>query len=116
MRKEYKQVILVRQDLKLPKGKLAVQAAHASVEAMVISKTSVVDKWRHTGAKKVALKVADLEELKELHKKLKKAGIATALITDAGKTTIAPGTTTCLGVGPDEEEKIDEITGSLRMI
>jgi len=116
MTKQYKQVILVRQDLGLPKGKLAVQVAHASVESMMKAKSSIVDKWRYSGAKKVALKVSNLDELKDYEKQLKKARIKTAMITDAGKTCIAPGTTTCLGVGPDDEEKIDSVTAELKMV
>ena len=60
----YKQVILVRTDLKLPKGKLSVQVAHASLEAAMKSPRDAVDEWRSEGGKKVVLKVADLNELK----------------------------------------------------
>ena len=59
----YKQVILVRQDLKLPKGKLAAQAAHASLEAAFNSDKEIVKEWRDEGAEKVVLKVKDLDEL-----------------------------------------------------
>ena len=54
---EFKQVILVRQDLKLPKGKMAAQCAHASVEAVFNSDKSKVDAWRDQGQKKIVLKV-----------------------------------------------------------
>ena len=56
---EYKMVILVRQDLKLPKGKMAAQVAHAAVEAAVKSSDSKVDGWLSQGQKKVVLKVVD---------------------------------------------------------
>ncbi len=59
----YKQVILVRQDLKLPKGKLAVQVAHASLDAALKSDKKTVEKWKVQGAKKVVLKVADEKDL-----------------------------------------------------
>jgi len=111
-----KQVILVRQDLKLPKGKMAAQAAHASVEAAFNSDKKKVDKWRKTEAKKVVLKVKDEKELLKYLQEAKDAGLKTALITDAGKTVIAPGTKTCVGIGPDDEDKIDEITGKLKMV
>jgi len=113
---ELKQVILIRDDLKLPKGKLAAQAAHASVESILQSDKKKVSSWRDQGAKKVVLKVKDKKELFEYKKLAEQADLTTAVITDAGKTVIAPGTTTCLGIGPDQEEKIDEITGKLKML
>ena len=113
---EYKQVILVRSDLKLPKGKLAAQVAHASVQAVLNSDKAKVDAWRRAGQKKVVLKVKDLKELLEFVNLAKATKLKTALITDAGRTVIAPGTKTCLGIGPDDEEKIDSITGKLKMV
>ena len=40
----------------------------------------------------------------------------TAVIEDAGKTVVAPGTVTCLGIGPHEEKEIEKITGKLKMV
>ena len=54
-----KQVILVRQDLKMDKGKLATQCAHASVDAVLASSREKVDAWRDEGMKKVVVKVKD---------------------------------------------------------
>ena len=113
---EYKQVILVRSDLKLPKGKMAAQCSHAAVEAAFNSDKKIVAEWRKQGSKKVVLKIKDEKELLEFWNLAKGAGIKTALITDAGRTVIAPGTKTCLGIGPDSEEKIDSITGKLKMV
>jgi PTH2 family peptidyl-tRNA hydrolase len=111
-----KQVILVRQDLKLPKGKLASQVAHASTAALLRSNIDLVEEWKEQGMKKVVLKVNDKKELFHYKQLLDDNNIVTALITDAGKTVVEPGTVTCLGVGPDEEGKIDNITGKLRMV
>jgi peptidyl-tRNA hydrolase, PTH2 family len=112
----YKQVILVRTDLKMPKGKLAVQVAHASVDASLTSNKEIVEKWQAEGMKKVALKVENLDELLK-YKKLSEAyKIKTALIKDAGKTFLNPGTITCLAIGPDKEDKIDMITKDLKMV
>ena len=112
----FKQVILVRQDLKLPKGKLAVQVAHASTSAMLKSHKDDLTKWQTLGMKKVVLKVADLKELLDYKKKAEDIGCVVALIEDAGKTVVEPGTITCLGIGPDKEEKIDKVTGKLKMV
>lgn len=111
-----KQVILVRQDLKMPKGKLATQCAHASVEAVLKSKQDKVDDWRDEGMKKVVLKVKDEKELISYLRKAKNNKLTIALITDAGKTFFKGPTKTCLAIGPDKEEKIDKITSKLKMI
>jgi PTH2 family peptidyl-tRNA hydrolase len=112
----YKQVILVREDLKLPKGKLAVQVAHASVEAVHRSDKDIIKHWRAEGMKKVVLKVASLDELYKHEQEAKKLNLTTAIITDAGLTTITPGTTTCMAIGPDIESKIDKITAQLKIL
>lgn len=109
-------VILMRQDLKLPKGKLAAQAAHAAVEAVLKSSGSKVSAWRDHGQKKVVLKVADEKEMMKYQRKAKAEGLVAAVITDAGRTVIAPGTKTCIGIGPDDEERIDKVTGDLQML
>ena len=112
----YKQVILVRQDLKLPKGKLAAQCSHASVEAVLKSESDLVKSWRSEGMAKIVLKVKDEKELIKYFQIAKDDGLTASLITDAGRTVIAPGTKTCVGIGPDDEEKIDKITGELSLL
>lgn len=112
----FKQVILVRMDLKLPKGKLAVQVAHASVDCVLKSSRRVVDEWLGEGGKKIVLKVADVGELERYRMLAGKDRLVTALIRDAGLTTVAPGTVTCLGIGPDDERRIDRVAGSLKMV
>ena len=111
-----KQAIVVRHDLKMSKGKTAAQASHASVECILRSHKDDIEKWRDEGMKKVVLKVKDLEELKKCHKMAQDAGLVCCFITDAGRTEVEPGTITCIGIGPDKEEKIDKITGKLSML
>jgi PTH2 family peptidyl-tRNA hydrolase len=112
----YKQVIIIRQDLKLPKGKLAAQAAHASVEAVLKSKEKTIKAWREEGMAKIVLKVKDLEQLTKLFQKAKDNGLTASLITDAGKTVVTPGTKTTIAIGPNEAEEIDKITGELPLL
>ncbi len=112
----YKQVILVRQDLKLPKGKLASQCAHASVEAVLKSESKTVKAWRAEGMAKIVVKVKDDKELIKYFQKAKDEGLTASLITDAGKTVILPGTKTTAAIGPDEAEKVDKITGKLALL
>lgn len=113
---KYKQVILLRQDLNLPLGKAGSQVAHASVDATLKSDRKIIDLWKREGAKKIVLKVKDVKELFKYKQIADDNGLKTALIIDAGHTVLQPGTITCLGIGPDEEEKIDRITGKLKMM
>jgi peptidyl-tRNA hydrolase, PTH2 family len=113
---EYKQLILVRDDLKLPKGKLGAQCAHASVEATLKSDKDMIKSWRSEGMAKIVLKVKDEKEILKALQRAKDAGFVTALITDAGHTVVAPGTRTCLGIGPDNAEKLDAHFGDLKLL
>lgn len=113
---DYKQVILVRQDLKLPKGKLAAQAAHAAVSAVLKADKDAVRIWNVAGMKKIAVKVKDEQELYRYVQQAKDAGLTTAVITDAGKTVVAPGTVTCAAIGPDKESIVDRITSELSLL
>jgi peptidyl-tRNA hydrolase, PTH2 family len=112
----YKQVILIRQDLKLPKGKACAQCSHASVEAVLKSDSTLVKAWRDEGMAKIVLKVKDEKELITFFQTAKDEGLTASLITDAGHTVIAPGTKTCVGIGPDTEEKIDSVTKELPLL
>ena len=112
----YKQAIVIRSDLKMGKGKMAAQAAHASVEAISKADEKNLEAWKKTGQKKVVLKVGSEKDLITLKEKCKKEKIPCALISDAGHTQLEPGTTTALGIGPDKEEKIDKITGKLKLM
>ena len=111
-----KQIILVRQDLKLPKGKMAAQAAHASVHAVLKSDPKLVKAWQEEGMAKIVLKVKDEKELIKYFQLAKDKGLVASLVTDAGKTTIAPGTKTCVGIGPDNENEINWITKDLALM
>lgn len=111
----YKQVIVVRSDLKLSKGKMAAQAAHASLEAYKKADKDATEEWENSGMKKIVLKVENLEKLMEIYNKLKESKLKPSLIKDAGFTEIEPGTITCVGVGPAEENLLDKITGKLKM-
>lgn len=113
---EYKQVILIRQDLKLPKGKACAQCSHASVDAVLKSNPQIVKAWREEGMAKIVVKVKDLKQLIKYFQEAKDNDIKASLITDAGKTVVSPGTKTCAAIGPDEEEKIDQITKDLKLL
>ena len=113
--KDMKQAIVIRKDIKLGKGKMAAQAAHASLEAY--RKASFVNKkiWEIHGQKKVVLKIENEKEMTDLYSKAKKEKLKAVLIRDAGKTEIPAGTITALAIGPEKDEKIDRLTGHLKL-
>jgi PTH2 family peptidyl-tRNA hydrolase len=116
---EYKMVIVMRTDLGMSVGKMIAQACHAAVACNEQAKKTHSKqwaRWRDEGAKKVAVEAESLEELRELARKAEQLDIVQVLIQDAGHTEVAPGTTTCLGVGPDQAQKVDRVTGSLPLI
>ena len=112
----YKQIIVVRSDLKMSKGKLAAQVSHAAVDSAHNVERKIIFAWRKEGQKKVVLKAKNETELIELKEKCEKLKIQCSLITDAGHTELKPGTITALGIGPDDEDKINKVTGSLPLL
>jgi PTH2 family peptidyl-tRNA hydrolase len=114
-----KQVIVARSDIKMGKGKLAAQVAHASLSAAEKAMGGHQDwfeQWKDQGQAKIVVKVQSEEELRELFKKAKSARLPVSLIEDRGLTQLDPGTVTCLGVGPGPEDQIDAITGKLKLL
>jgi len=116
---KYKQVIVVRADLKMSEGKLAVQVAHGSIAAAERSrkeKKEWLGAWLREGQKKVVVEVVNDEELRELQEKADGLGIPNELIQDAGLTELPPGTTTVLALGPAPNEVIDKVTRGLHLL
>ena len=69
-----------------------------------------------TGQEKVVVKVAGIKELYEVKKGAIELDLPWSEVTDAGHTQIAPGTTTCISLGPAPENLIDKITGELSLL
>ncbi len=116
---DYKMVIVIRTDLNMSMGKMVAQACHAAVECNEQAKrthTKQWRRWRDEGAKKVALEVESLEELRVLIAEADKLDIVNVMIQDAGHTEVPPGTITCIGVGPDQPQRIDKVTGRLPLL
>jgi PTH2 family peptidyl-tRNA hydrolase len=109
----YKQVIVLRTDLGLSTGKKISQACHASLGAFKKASSAPKDAWEDAGQKKIVLTVGNEGELVRIFQAAKDAGLPAYLVEDAGKTEIDPGTKTCVGIGPADEQQIDSITGKL---
>lgn len=114
-----KQVIVARADLKMGKGKLAAQAAHASLaaaEEAMARRREWFEEWKADGQKKVVVKVQSQAELEETFRKAKSAHLPASLINDRGLTQLEPGTATCVGIGPAPDDMVDAITGKLKLL
>ena len=115
---ELKQVIVIRSDLGMGKGKLAAQCSHASLSAYKKCEREDGDAaraWEEEGQKKVVLKVSSEGELLELFGKMKRE-IPCALIRDAGHTQVEPGSITCFGAGPADEAILNKYTKHLKLL
>ncbi|MEW5997037.1 MAG: peptidyl-tRNA hydrolase Pth2 [Candidatus Micrarchaeota archaeon] len=113
---ELKQAIVIRTDLGMGKGKLAVQVAHASLSAYKKVSPKIRDEWERTGMKKIVLKVNSESELFKYFEECRRAGIPCSLIQDAGLTQIPSGSPTCFGAGPWDAEGLDKILGRLKLL
>ncbi len=111
-----KQVIVVNQALKLPKGKLAAQVAHAAVGAFLDASDEARVEWLNEGMPKVVVEAADETVLIHLQDEAMVAGIPFLLVEDAGRTVVPEGTITCLGLGPARDDEIDRVTGTLKLL
>ena len=121
----FKQVIVVRNDLNMRKGKMIAQGAHASImflvhrlcEAEVGAKDHVIQEWLTHGMTMICVRADSEAELLEIAQKAQEAGLTVHVITDAGHTEFGGvPTKTCLAIGRDEEERIDAVTGNLKLL
>lgn len=115
----FKQVLVVRLDLDMGRGKIAVQCAHAAVSAAEEARNHLHDWWKswmEEGQLKVAVKAPDLESVLDLERKGKSKGIPVHLVRDRGLTQVPPGTITCLGLGPAPSDVVDSLTGNLALL
>lgn len=116
---EIKQVIIIRTDLGMEKGKTVAQGAHASLMSYFEAEKTdkkIAREWLETGEKKIVLKVENEESLKKFHAAFEYKGIPSALVTDAGLTQLPPGTVTALGVGPWRSKEMNPITSMLKLL
>jgi len=136
-----KQVIVIRKDLNMRKGKLAAQAAHASMKVLLdrmltqeyaekstywehclvwympVYDSEPMHRWLKGSFTKVVVSVDSEEELLELKEEADALGILCSLVTDAGRTEFhGVKTNTAIAIGPDWASKLDRITGDLKLL
>ncbi len=115
-----KQVIVMRRDLKMRRGKEIAQGSHASnailMEVGFYGRTPSDElmEWLNTGTTKICVRVDSDQELMDIYQAASEVGLFVHLVTDAGHTEFhGVPTRTCLAIGPDHSDKIDKVTGSL---
>lgn len=140
-----KQVIVMRKDLNMRKGKMVAQGAHASMKAILdvmtnnpnfkylhddqeseggilnknlrIEAGSPLQDWIEGKFTKICVSVDSEEELEEIYQKAKEKGLMCAIITDAGLTEFGGiPTKTCCAIGPNWAQDIDDVTGHLKLL
>lgn len=136
--KEPKLVILMRTDLGMSKGKMIAQAGHAILgwmtghgrciiyrdddtsekpNELLTKMTRAQTEWVNNSFVKVALRVDSEEELLNLAHNADALGLPVMLIQDEGRTVFdGVPTYTCCSIGPDWGEKIDAVTGDLKLL
>lgn len=115
----FKMVLVVRGELRLTAGKAAVQVAHAAVMLVLQAQKrrgDALSRWLDEGQKKIAVVAPTLAEMVERQTRASRQGIPTVWVDDAGLTEVAPGTRTCLGLGPASSLVLDKITGDLALL
>lgn len=116
-----KQVIILRKDLGMRKGKMVAQGAHASQLALEEANRrveSVVSTWiNRDGMAKICVGTDSLDELLLLKEEASRLGIPFGLVTDSGLTEFHGNpTVTALCLGPAQESLIDRVTGELKLL
>lgn len=90
-RGDYKMVLVVRNDLKMGKGKIGAQCGHASVgayEKAMKTNRAIVQRWENSGCAKICLKVDSERELMNFRKGASVRGLNYYLVHDAGRTQV----------------------------
>lgn len=138
-----KQIIVLRKDLKMRKGKSVAQGAHASLGvilnmfnngnklpeyppdivngeytlSLTVKENSPLDEWLRGRFTKICVSVNSEQELIDIYEQAKQKGLPCTLIKDAGLTEFhGIPTLTAVAIGPDEDNKIDEVTKHLPLL
>ena len=128
--RDIKQVIVVRKDLNMRKGKMVAQSAHSSLAFLTrfseidgdklsvkLKNPDEVSQWLQEGFTKICVSVDSEEELDAVYQTAIDADLNVHMIVDSGLTEFhGVKTKTCLAIGPNKREDIDKITGNLKLL
>ncbi|KAL2265373.1 hypothetical protein VTJ83DRAFT_6473 [Remersonia thermophila] len=143
---ECKLVLVVRTDLGMSKGKIAAQCSHATLACYktllrraaqaqqqqqaaqtrqalqsqgldsAAMAARILRQWERLGQAKVAVQIKGEDEMLALQRRARSLGVTAEVIMDAGRTQIASGSRTVLGVGPAPKRIVDLVTGGLKLL
>lgn len=114
-----KMALIVRGDLKMTKGKTGAQCAHAAIicfENASKRRSDLLSVWLSLGQPKIVLRVESLNEMEKIVRLANERNVIHGMVRDAGKTQVAAGTTTVLGLGPDTVTNIDGLVKHLKLL
>ncbi|KAL0709621.1 hypothetical protein Bca4012_016599 [Brassica carinata] len=115
---DFKMVLVVRNDLKMGKGKIAAQCSHATLglyKKLVRRAPKALTCWEECSQPKVVVKIETEDEMLELQERAKSLMLPTHITIDAGRTQIAPNSRTVMAIlGP--VQVVDEVTGGLKLL
>ena len=115
---QLKLTFIVRTDIEMSRGKIASQCAHAAIGCYTKAPRILVQRWQLLGQPKIVLKSDKPGEsnLLKIQEQANQLGLTTILVQDAGRTQVAAGTSTVLGIGPGPTNLIDSIVGHLKLL
>jgi PTH2 family peptidyl-tRNA hydrolase len=125
---QLKQVLVIRNDLNMRKGKMVAQGAHAAMMVLLniltdeqteteYEQTGWLNEWISHSMAKICVRADSKEELHQLRDAALEAGLPAYIVTDAGYTEFGGvPTDTALAIGPAPVERLDAITRHLKLL
>ncbi|KAH6811392.1 Peptidyl-tRNA hydrolase II family protein [Perilla frutescens var. hirtella] len=115
---DFKMVLVVRNDLKMGKGKIAAQCSHATLglyKKILNRAPKSLSRWEMCGQVKVVVKIESEDDMLVLQERAKSLNLPTHITIDAGRTQIAPNSRTVMAIlGP--ADLVDDVTGGLKLL
>lgn len=123
-----RQIIIVNNSVKMPKGKIAAQVAHASLNAFIhgsslqqntlyVDMTDIMTEWLQGAHTKVCVKSDSEDEMRDIYERALNNGLPCTMVIDNGLTVFnGQKTLTAVCIGPVDKETADMYTGHLKLL